>query len=246
MLHLAGHCMPSYSFTKLGRDGNVIFNHGPVTVAKGDGLDCVVISADYARALEQYIVSLALAPLIRERGLRPIAGVIGSSRHTGESVTAVDLAVEEWARLDSGWRDIHLDVAVHRVGEEYYGPTAVLHFPGYAYVQTTIGGECNESMALTVYFVFRKHSIEITLIGICAGHRKGGRFDPSSTGPFVSAEALADLFNRERTLSEQDGVKLSCSTAPTEEDCQTNFYKAKEAERKTAMALFGSSRQGGA
>lgn len=209
MLHVGTRCMPPRSYTRLGKDGNSIFEHGPIVVHRGDSLKCVAMSMTYAKGLEAYIESQALTPLIAERGSLDPVRVIGRSSHTDKPVGAVAPAGVEWNALYCGsrtWTCV-VDIATRPIGSEH-GPQAVLHHGQFCFVKEVhVASLAADAEAIAVYFLFRKEpsgsETGTTLIGILAGQRQAGEFDPYATGPFFTTTALQKFYGWQRQSIER-------------------------------------------
>jgi hypothetical protein len=237
---MANRCMPPCSYARLGRDGEDLFKYGPIVVTKGNSTKCVAMSMAYADALEAYIESLAMTPLLDERGAMDMTEIIAHSQHTGEAVGAVAPAMDIWKELYAGTRQVVADIAVRPVSSDY-GPPPVVHYDGFCvvkenHVESLRGG----APGIVVYFVFRKEppgsrSI-VTLIGIKAGYRQACTFDPSQTGPFFTDAALATFLEWQRQTIQKCGDEIFSTTGPTEEEMETAFYREKHAALRQAGA----------
>lgn len=226
MLHTAGRCRPSYSFTRFSKDGTTLLNRGPIDIAKGNDLRYVAMSEGYATSLEHYIESLAIEPLIKDRGFMADMEVIGSSAHTGVQVWAVEPALAEWNALHVNSRATAVDYASREI-DSRSGPSPVLHYPGYAFIKETHVNSLSGGMAIIVYYVFRKELGRTTLIGVRAGMRAERVFDPCTTGPFFTEEALNTLFDWHRETINEHGHEITVSTLPTAEEMQTEYFKER-------------------
>ena len=230
MLHTSGRCMPSYSYTRLGKEGHAIFSHGPTRVFKGSDFSCIVMSEDYVSELARYVESLALAPLIAERGHLGSIQTIGASSHTSVSIGAVEPALAEWDALHVNSKVMVADHAARAIGSPY-GPEPVFHHPGFGLIKETYVDSLSMGMAITVYFLFRESplgaKVGATLIGIRAGLRPSGVFDAKTTGPFFTEDALNTLFSWERETKRRYGQEVTVGTCPTDEEMQSEYFKAR-------------------
>ncbi|CAB3754436.1 hypothetical protein [Paraburkholderia humisilvae] len=199
MLYTTGVFMPSYSFKQLREGDGEMFLKGPVSVSRGDTLTFVAMSEGYSQALAAYIESLALEPLIQSRGQLPGAGSIGPVGNEAVSVAAVGLVLDAWESHHPNTQIPVLNAVAAGIGPAI-GLKPILNHSGYAYVRVDYrklragaGG-----VVVTTYYVFRMEpSGEAVLIGIQAGLRQGGLFNPEATGSFFSGDALAILLEWE-------------------------------------------------
>lgn len=254
MLHAANRCMSPCSYTRLGKEGREVFRHGPVVVTKGDSVMAVAMSVRDAAALEAYIEATALSPLLDERRAMESCQIIAHSEHTGESVGSIAMAIQDWNRLYAGTRQGVANQAV-RPTKGYFGateylspdheesfqrlgtslaPSDVLHYDGiYVVRQSHVQSLRADDMVIVVYFVFRKESagsnFAATLLGIKAGYRQYGTFDPSKTGPFFTDEALTTFFEWQKQTSEKSGDKFHSGIGPTKSEMESDFYRQHNA-----------------
>ncbi len=208
MLHTTGVFMPSYSFKQLREGDEGMFDKGPVSINRGDALSFIAMSDAYGLALANYIESLAIEPLIHERGDLPAARLLNPGEDESSYVKGVEMVLTDWDVHHPNTRTPVLTAAVGKIGSTT-GLRPVINRPRYGYARVDYrklrGG--NGSTVISTYYVFRKDdNRETVLIGILAGKRKGGVFDPMSTGAFFTPDALSTMLEWERGKTTRYGT----------------------------------------
>lgn len=199
MLYTTGVFMPSYSFKQLREGDDELFHKGPVSVSRGETMNFVAMSEGYSQALAAYIESLALEPLIQSRGALPGVRSIGPAGSTAVHAWAVDEVLDAWDAHHPNTQIPVLNAAAAGIGTAV-GLKPISNRPGYGYVRVDYrkmrAGAAGA--VVTTYYVLRvEPSGNSVLIGIQAGLRQGGFFDPGTTGAFFSSDALATLLEWE-------------------------------------------------
>lgn len=197
MLHSSGFCLPSFSYSRFGREGHDLLSEGPVVMRKSTEFRCVAMSEEYSNYLARYIESLALAPMIEERGHLEARHVLGASTYAGISIEAIEPVIDEWREFFVKSDGSVSNEIVVEFGMES-GPEPVLNYPGFGYVKSTYINSLSPPMkVITVYFLFRQaivgSTVRQTLIGILACMRPDGVFDARCTGRFFTPDALNTL-----------------------------------------------------